>query len=155
MSKQQVYKASDTSLHAGKYYYFVETRQKVPGQTIYDKQSKKQIPNPNFDISKYEIIDKPPGRRTILPSSTAPSETTIQHKFTSPQLNEALTIFPNIHISTVARSYFRRSYPSIQSVLDKINSIKQENPSINFISYSPTKNQLLLSSRSLPPVNTP
>lgn len=149
-SKQQVYKASDTSLHSGKYYYFVETRQKVPGQTIYDKDSKKQIPNPNFNLSDYDVVDKPPARRRNTPSSSVnPTETTIHHKFTAPQLNDALSNFPDIHVSTVARAYFRRNSSSIQDVINKITSIRQENPSVNFISYSPTKNQLLLSHRNL------
>lgn len=147
--KQQVYKASDTSLHSGKYYYFVETRQKVPGQTVYDKETKKQVPNNKFDISMYEVVDKPLTRRKSPLSSVAPSEVTIQHKFTAPQLDEVLSNFPDIHVSTIARAFFRRSSSSIQDVIDKLNTIKRENPTVNFISYSPTKNQLLLSHRNL------
>lgn len=152
-NKVQVYKAADTAIHPGKYYYFAETRQKVPGQSIYDKVTKKQVPNPNFDISKYELVDKPSGRRPSVHKEFSPaSETIIHHKFTTPQLTDALTKVPDVHVSSIAKSYFRRTSHSIQDVLNKIEKIKQENPGVNFISYSTTKNQLLLSTRNL---NTP
>lgn len=147
----QVYKASDTALHPGKYYYFCDTRHKVPNQTIYDKVSKKQIPNPNFDISKFTIVDKPSGRKpkSSASSQIAPlTEPSIVHKFTAPQLSEALSVFPNVQVSSVARNYFRKSSNSIKEVIDKINQILKESPDVNFISYSPTKNKLLLSTRA-------
>lgn len=146
-TKQRVYKASDTSLHAGKFYYYAETRQKVPGQTIYDKVSKKQIPNPDFDINKFEVVDRPSGRRhnTERNNNQPTTEALIQHKFTVNQLNEALKEIPSIHVSTSARSYFRKTSSSILDVISKINKIKQDNPTVNFISYNPSKNQLLLS----------
>lgn len=155
-TKLQVYKASDTALHPGRYYYFVETRQKVPGQTIYDKESRKQVPNPSFDLSKYEIIDKPSGRRPNSQNTVQPaSETIIHHKFTIPQLSEALNKVPDVHVSSIAKSYFRKTSHSIQDVLSKIDKIKQDHPGVNFISYSNTKNQLLLSTRNQDTPPTP
>ena len=97
-TKQQVYKAADTALYPGKYYYFVETRQKVPGQTIYDKESKKQVPNPAFNLSAYDVVAKPSGRRPNTNTTLNPaSEAIIHHKFTIPQLTEELNKIPRNH----------------------------------------------------------
>lgn len=146
MPIRQVYQAVNPRTGAPGRYYFADTRSCVPHQNI---PGVKGSINPDFDISKYEVVPEPP--KVAKPkvkaqlNFNANGDIEVYNKYTAREIIDAAAAM-GYNISPKAAMAFFNSCPSLEEAETAIINLMEQpiNAGKDTINWSAQRNKLMI-----------
>ena len=131
-------------------YYFVSSGKIVPGQVL-----RGGVPNPKFDVTKYEIIAKPANRAH---NTVTRPEDYVQVRLSNLSIRKKITqvdtqlIAASIgwRLSVKAQRALCALGKSVDQLKELLTTFKESEPDSNYLDYDIKDNQFLAKWREIP-----